>query len=141
MKLPSSVEDAKALAKSLRADLAAEGTAISHGRALEIVAHQFGYRDWNTLHAAIGNRIPSSWNIGDRVNGHYLGQAFRGEIISVRKMGEGWHQLVLDLDEPVDVVTFDSFSSFRRRVTGTVGPNGMTQEKTSNGRPHLALEV
>ena len=141
MKIPSSVEKAKALAKSLRADLSKDGTDISHGKALELVAHQFGYRDWNTLHAAIGNRTSASWNVGDRVDGHYLGQPFQAEVIAVHRVSEGWFRLMLDLDEPVDVVTFDSFSSYRKRITGTVGPDGMTQEKTSNGRPHLVLSA
>ena len=46
--------DAKLMAKELRATLAGRGTDISHGEALELVARQFGARDWNTLAAAIG---------------------------------------------------------------------------------------
>lgn len=140
MRLPTSIEDAKHLAKSLRFDLSATGTAVSHSRALEMVSHQFGFRDWNTLHAAIGNRRATFWNVGDRLSGHYLGQAFDGEIVSVQKVGDGWFRLAIDLDEPVDVVTFESFSSFRRRITATVGPNGSTMEKTSNGQPHLVVD-
>lgn len=45
--------EAKAMASTLRQALAEEGTAISHSRALELVARQFGQRDWNTLSAAI----------------------------------------------------------------------------------------
>jgi hypothetical protein len=32
----------------------AGGDAISHSRALELIAAQFGFNDWNTLHAAAG---------------------------------------------------------------------------------------
>jgi hypothetical protein len=41
----------KSMAKRLRADLAARGLDIGHGEALELVAHQYGARDWNTLAA------------------------------------------------------------------------------------------
>ncbi len=43
----------KQMAKALRADLAARDVVLSHSEALEIVAHQHGARDWNTL-AAVG---------------------------------------------------------------------------------------
>lgn len=35
-------------ARKLRAELAETGVVITHGRALELVARQLGYRDWNT---------------------------------------------------------------------------------------------
>lgn len=44
--------DPKAMAVRLRESLAAEGVEMRHARALEVVAHQLGYRDWNTLAAA-----------------------------------------------------------------------------------------
>ena len=46
--------DAKAMAATLRAALATAGARIPHSRALEIVAAQFGLKDWNTLSAATG---------------------------------------------------------------------------------------
>ncbi|MGC9369160.1 MAG: glyoxalase superfamily protein [Paracoccaceae bacterium] len=138
--LPS-IEAAKTQAKALRARLETEGVAISHGKALELVAHQYGYRDWNTLHAAIGNRPPVPWKVGDRVRGRYLGQGFVAEIVSVERQGEGWFRLSLELDEAVDVVTFDSFSNYRKRVSGVVGPGGLSREKTSDGHPVLEVEV
>ena len=45
----------KAQAKRLRTTLASEGNFISHSEALEFIARQYGYRDWNTLHAAAGS--------------------------------------------------------------------------------------
>ncbi|WFU47080.1 glyoxalase superfamily protein [Sinorhizobium terangae] len=130
-------------AKRLRSRLAAEGEAISHSRSLELVAAQYGYRDWNTLHAAVGNRPPfNPWMLGSRVKGHYLGQAFEAEILSVHAIsaGPGRYRLTFKFDEPVDVVTFESFSAFRQRVTATIDETGRTVEKTSDGRPHLELE-
>lgn len=39
------LETLKTQAKRLRADLGADGRTIGHGRSLEIVAHQYGYKD------------------------------------------------------------------------------------------------
>ena len=41
----------KQMARRLRADLAARDVTLSHSEALELVAHQHGARDWNTLAA------------------------------------------------------------------------------------------
>ncbi len=138
---PSSIPQAKEQARRLRAKLEAEGTSISHSKALELLAHQYGYRDWNTLHAKIGNRPPALWTVSDRVRGRYLDQPFEAEILAVEAVRPGWYRLTLDLDEAVDVVTFDGFSNFRKRVTGVVGPAGASREKTSDGRPQLAIAV
>jgi ribosomal protein S1 len=45
--------DAKAMARTLREALAANGVKISNSEALELVAKMLGERDWNTLAAAI----------------------------------------------------------------------------------------
>ena len=45
--------DAKAMAKAMRAALAARKVEISHSEALEIVARQFGVGSWNILSAKI----------------------------------------------------------------------------------------
>ena len=45
--------DAKLMAKSLRDELARHKIDLSHSQALELVAAQFGYNDWNTLAAKI----------------------------------------------------------------------------------------
>lgn len=52
--MTSPTDHAKNLAKRLRADLAAAGVSISHGLALEMIAHQLGSRDWNVAAAALG---------------------------------------------------------------------------------------
>jgi catechol 2,3-dioxygenase-like lactoylglutathione lyase family enzyme len=43
----------KQMARRLRADLSARGVETSHAEALELVAHQYGARDWNTLAARL----------------------------------------------------------------------------------------
>jgi hypothetical protein len=142
MKTPlPSITAAKEQAKRLREKLEAEGTNVSHSKSLELIAHQYGFRDWNTLHAAIGNRPPFEWQVGDRARGSYLSQPFEAEIVAVETVRPGWFRLTLELDEAVDVVTFDSFSNFRKRVTGVVGPAGTSREKTSNGRPQLEMDM
>ena len=45
--------DAKAMAQTIRAALAAKGVKLSVGESLELVAKAFGAADWNTLSAAI----------------------------------------------------------------------------------------
>ncbi|MET3598199.1 glyoxalase superfamily protein [Martelella mangrovi] len=139
--LPS-LEAVKDQAKRLRAHLDREGEAITHSRALELIAAQYGFRDWNTLHARIGNRPPlNPWLLGSRVSGTYLGHAFNAEIISVKAFSNkpGHYRLTLKFDDAVDVVTFDSFSAFRRRINCTVDETGRSPAKTSDGRPHVEL--
>lgn len=51
--------DAKAMAKTLRAELAAREIDLSHGECLDIVARQFGLENWNVLSARL-NGAPAS---------------------------------------------------------------------------------
>ncbi|HEY1708796.1 MAG TPA: glyoxalase superfamily protein [Rhizomicrobium sp.] len=54
--------DAKAMAKSLREQLAARKFALSHSECLELVARQFGFDNWNVLAAktddGLGGAVP-----------------------------------------------------------------------------------
>lgn len=72
-------------AKALRAARRAEGVAISHAEALELVAHAHGAKDWNTLHARLALRnTPPPLTLGYLAcGGRYLGQAFTGRIIGL----------------------------------------------------------
>ena len=140
--LPS-IDALKEQAKRLRRDLAADGAVIGHSRSLELLAHQHGYKDWNTLHAAVGNQPPASPVVpGQRVRGHYLGQPFEGKVKALESFSRtDRFRIALHFDEPVDVVTFDSFSAYRQRVSCVIGPDGVTVEKTSNGEPQLRLQI
>lgn len=133
------LDAAKAQAKALRTALATEGRDITHSAALELIAKSHGLKDWNTLHASIGNRPPPPLALGQIVEGHYLNQAFTAEVIGITQLSEGRYEITLDLADPVDVVTFDSFSNFRRRVRKTVDAYGRSFDKTSDGQPHLVL--
>lgn len=43
--------DPKTMAKRLRTELAERGLDVTHSQALELVAHQHGHTDWNTMSA------------------------------------------------------------------------------------------
>lgn len=138
--MPASREAAKKRAKALRMELAAQGTRITHSAALERVARELGYRDWNTASARLSNRPEFKPALGMRVSGHYLKQPFRGEVIAAREMAGGHaHEITIQFDEPVDVVTFDSFSAFRQRVKVIVSTEGETWERTGDGEKHMVV--
>lgn len=134
------VDEAKAQAKALRGALQAQGHAISHAQALELVARQHGARDWNTLHARLAQRnAPPDLALGDRVRGRYLGQPFTGRILGLS--GPSSHrQIEISFDHPVDVVRFESFSNLRHRIRATIDETGTSHRRTSDGAPHLTVE-
>ncbi len=130
----------KAQAKRLRADLAARGQSLSHAEALETIAHQWGVRDWNTIAARAANTHPG-WAPGQRVTGRYLGHPFTGEVKAARHSSSGFWGLTLRFDTAIDVVTSEHFSSFRRQVNTTVNGSGQSPQKTSDGQPHMVLDM
>ncbi|OOY30954.1 glyoxalase superfamily protein [Thioclava sp. F36-6] len=136
----ASLDTVKMQAKALRQALQAQGMTVSHAQALELVARQHGARDWNTLHARLSQRnAPPELALGDRVTGHYLGQAFSGKIVALS--GPAAHRRVeIALDKPIDTVRFDSFSNWRSRIRGTLREDGCSHSRTSDGTPHLTLE-
>ncbi|MFS2317187.1 glyoxalase superfamily protein [Maricaulis sp. D1M11] len=130
----------KQQARQLRSALEQEGNFISHAEALELLARQLGFRNWNTLHAASGNRPLEPYWLGQTLSGTYLGQPFTGEVIAVRKLNGGKrYDVTFHFETPVDVVTFDSFSAYRQRVTCTLDEAGQSFATTSNGRPHMKV--
>ncbi len=50
-------QDAKAMARSIRQSLAEKNLTVSHSEALEIVARQFGFDNWNVLAAKLENEF------------------------------------------------------------------------------------
>jgi hypothetical protein len=142
MELPS-LDGAKNRARRLRTRLARDGVEIGHGQALEIIASEHGFRDWNTLHAAIGNRLPGApVDVGQTVTGAYLGMRFRGEVRGVRSVAGGdRYRLTIRFDEPVDVSAFPGLEVKRRQISATIRRDGRTVERTSTGTPHLMLDL
>ncbi|MBL3587196.1 hypothetical protein JMM61_17715 [Rhodovulum sulfidophilum] len=136
-----SLETVKTQAKALRQALQAQGTAISHAQSLELIARQHGARDWNTLHARLGQRnAPAALALGTKVTGHYLGQTYSGVIVALSGPSGNRH-VEIALDQPIDTVRFDSFSNWRHRIRGTIGEDGRSSRKTSDGSPHLSVII
>ena len=132
------IADFKSQAKHVRAQAQDDGNQMSHAQALEHVAHEHGARDWNTLRAKAAK--PLSLSPGMRVRGRYLGQAFTGRLHAVSLLGVADQlRVTVHFDAPVDVVRFDSFSSFRQRVSAVIGRDGRSSRATSDGTPHLEL--
>lgn len=135
------LDEAKAQAKALRAALLAQGTAISHAQALELVARQQGAKDWNTLHARLALRnAPPELALGDAVSGRYLGLPFTGRIIGLSGPDSHRH-IEIRFDTPVDVVRFESFSNLRTQIRATINAEGRSHSHTSDGVPHLVIEM
>ncbi len=137
----SSIEQLKQQAKRLRQAFDEKGQSLGHSAALEMIARQHGFRDWNTLHARLGNR-PAGCPVavGDRVEGAYLGQPFKGRVMSVQILGTpNRFRVTIEFDEAVDVVTWDSFSAFRKRVTSVIDGDGVSPQKLSSSQPHMVL--
>lgn len=135
-----SLETVKAQARALRQALQARGMPVSHAQSLELIARQHGARDWNTLSARlVARNAQAELALGSKVEGHYLGQAYTGRIVSIS--GPSGHRSVeIALDQPVDTVRFESFSNWRSRIRGTLDKDGRSTRKTSDGTPHLTVE-
>lgn len=134
-----SIETAKTQAKALRQALQATGTIVNHAQALELIARQHGARDWNTLNARLSQRnAPTELALGDHVSGQYLGQVFKGNIIALSGPAH-LRQIEIKLDNPIDTVRFESFSNWRHRIRGTLGEDGQSHRKTSDGVPQLVV--
>jgi len=133
----------KQQAKNLRTRLNEDGETIGHSKSLEIIARQFGFKDWNTLHARAGNQPPAPFlTVGQRVKGRYLGQSFEGEVLALQTQPTtGRIRATFQFDEAVDVVSFESFSALRKRVSCFIKSDGKTVEKTSDGSPQMVLEL
>lgn len=142
MTLPT-IDALKDQAKRLRTALENSGQRSSHSASLELVARQHGFKDWNALSArARVNAPPPPFSVGQRVRGAYLGQPFTGRIRGVAAMsGDSQFRLTVEFDEAVDVVTFESFSAFRKRVNVVVDRAGVSPKKRSDGVPHLKLAL
>lgn len=138
--VPSS-DQLKAQAKRLRVAMAEKQTPITQSMALEAVARQWGYRDWNTLSAATKSDDLRGWSVGQPVAGTYLGHMFQGKLNAVRAANSGFWYVTVVFNESVDVVTSSAFSSFRKQVNVVLNADGVTHAKTSEGVPHMELRA
>ncbi len=115
--LPS-LDALKDQARRLRSRLVSEGDEVTHSKSLELIAAQYGF--------AIGTRCTgrrhrpafNPWMLG-RGQRPLSRPPFEAEVLSAQAIGAkpGRYRLTFKFDEPIDVVTFESFSAFRQRVT------------------------
>ena len=138
--------DYKSHARRLRDALADEGIAISHGRALDIVARQNGHRDWNTLSAKaeVAVRPPEvaapPFVVGDHVEGAFNGTAATGRIIGLAETikPDLW-RVTVRFSPPVDASTSANFRAERTRVEMVVGADGRSRRLTGTETGVMAL--
>ena len=135
-----SLDTLKKQAKTLRQNMADINQPISHSQSLEILAKQKGFKDWNTLHAHIGNQPKPSFEVGQRVSGTYLGQKFTGQLLNVNHIvNTKRYGITVKFDEAMDVITFKGMSNWRTQVKLIVNEDGETKQRTSNGLPHMVI--
>lgn len=141
--------DFKHQARRLRQALSEEGIAISHGKALDLVARQSGKRDWNTL-AANGSKVEAAsvhddtapYRVGQRITGLFHTTPFDARIIAVKETikPELW-RITLQFDPAIDVAVSPNLSMLRRRVTAVVGTDGKSRRLTGSETGGIALNV
>lgn len=138
--------DYKTNARRLRDALAADGIAISHAKALELVARQEGARDWNTLAARPAESKTDSttmsvpFSVGETVSGTFNGNPAKGRVIGLEETikPDLW-RVTVAFNPPVDVSTSKLFSSERRRIQMVVGADGRSRRLTGTETGVMAL--
>lgn len=126
--------DYKAQARHLREQLRADGIALTHARALELVAKMHGHRDWNTLSAAAPSNKPqtAAFHLGQNVDALVHGKPGKGRIIGLEEtINPDVLRLTVQFNPAVDMSTSAHFSAKRTRVTMEFGRDG--RSKRLNG--------
>lgn len=135
-----SIQTLKAEARALREERTLAGATVGHSQALEEVARRHGYRDWNTASAALPDRIALPVQVGQRVQGAYLGRPFAGLVLGMQLLPDMRHyEVTVKFDRPVNVSRFDSMVIERQRVRATVNLDGISPARTSDGEPHMRI--
>ena len=130
----------KSEAKALREERTVAGAPLTQGAALEEIAHRHGYRDWNTASAATPDRIRTPAQVGQKVLRTYLGKPFTGMLVGLQMLADMRHyEVTVQFDKPVNVSKFASMVHNRSRVRATVGSDGISLSRTSDGEPHMRL--
>ena len=131
-----SIQTLKSEARALRET----GSAQSHAAALEQVARNHGYRDWNTARAMLPEKTVVPFQVGGRVKGTYLDQPFTGTLIGVQMLGDMQHFTVtVQFDAPVNVTPDFMFANNRHRVVSTLGSDGVSTALRGNGNPQMVV--
>lgn len=138
--------DYKINARRLRDALASDGIAISHAKALELVARQEGARDWNTLaarpNASTAEEAATSapFSVGETVSGTFNGNPAQGRVIGLEETikPDLW-RVTVAFNPPVDVSTSTLFSAERRRIQMVVGADGRSRRLTGTETGVMAI--
>jgi Glyoxalase superfamily protein len=131
-KEPSS--DYKTHARRLRDALADDGIAVSHTKALELVARQNGARNWNTLAARPSADAGVPFTVGQKVSGTFNGTPDLEETIKP----DLW-RVTVAFNPPVNASTSAHFAAERRRVEMVVGADGRSRRLTGTETGVMAL--
>ncbi len=139
--MTKTIDAYKAQAKRLRTALAERDITLSHGHALEAVARQHGFRDWNTLTAAGPAGTGRPLQVGDRVTGTFMKRPFTGTVIGVQLRAKApLRRTTLKFDAPVDIADSDRFHVWRHRVTVTLHPDGQSTNAIGRRDGRMAVE-
>ena len=134
-----SIQTLKSEARALREERARDGAPINHGQALEEISRRHGYRDWNTASATLPERVAIPVQVGQRVKGTYLSRPFAGLVVAMKLLADMQHyEVTVKFDRPVNVSKF-SWPIERQRVTATIGLDGVSLARTSDGEPHMRV--
>jgi hypothetical protein len=141
--------DYKSHARRLRDALAAEGIAVSHGKALDLVARQQGLRDWNTLSSqtkadalpAKDKQTGAPFGVGDTVEGTFKNRPAHGRVIGLAETikPDLW-RVTVHFDPPVNASTSDTLVAERRRVEMVIGADGRSRRLTGTETGAMALQ-
>ena len=126
--------DYKSQARHLRDGLGADGIALTHGKALELVAKMHGHRDWNTLSAVSHTPKPETpvFHLSQSVDALVHGKPGKGRIIGLEEtINPDVLRLTVQFSPAVDMSTSEHFSARRTRVTMEFGRDG--RSKRLNG--------
>jgi hypothetical protein len=136
-------DQAKAWARLVRQNFAVAGIKMGHSEALENIAQQAGYADWNGYCPTLKEQHSTLVGTGLAISGLYLQHKFCGHILRSLPQGEdaGCWRITIQFETPVDVVASPSFSNFRSRVDAIVALNGVSFAKISNGCPQLVYGI
>ena len=139
MNITENIDELKSQAKRLREYLSTQNINLAYGAALEAIAKQHGYRDWNTLSATVKQN--TKWPCaGERVMGKYLGHSFRGTVLKSELMSNSDNRrYTVMMDEPIDVVKSEHFSNYRQRISSTL--NSDLESVDHKGNPNKILII
>lgn len=112
-------ENLKAQAKRLKEHFSAQNITLSHSEALEALAKQHGFKNWNVLSAKLkhGKNTPDWPTLDDKISGTYLGHSFTAKVLRINVTNlPHLRRYKIHLDEPIDVVKSELFNNFRQRI-------------------------